>query len=106
MNKPRSVTSDQFPGNFGRNRRFYMPGLTRWMTSVRTFQYSGDENAYSYAFNNPVKWVDPNGEYPGRSNRLLSGGDWNKPACDSVAAVALASLASCFDPNRPLLLPQ
>lgn len=45
-------------------QRFYMPGLARFLTQVMIERQLEGEHPYSYAFNNPTTYVDPDGNRP------------------------------------------
>ena len=43
--------------------RYYDLDLGRWISEDPIEFNSGDENLYMYALNNPLYWIDPDGEY-------------------------------------------
>jgi RHS repeat-associated protein len=45
-------------------RRPYIPFIGRWAVPDPSAAKSPDQSPYNYAFNNPLKYVDPNGEFP------------------------------------------
>jgi RHS repeat-associated protein len=45
-------------------RRPYIPFIGRWAVPDPSAAKSPDQSPYNYAFNNPSKYVDPNGEFP------------------------------------------
>lgn len=45
-------------------RRTYAPGIARFLSQVRLEEQLAGEHTFSYALNNPVNYVDPNGTSP------------------------------------------
>jgi len=61
------------PGGPHQPGRFYMAGLGRWLTQARLDMILEEgEPPYAYAFNNPVTYVDPTGNYPISPTALMA----------------------------------
>ncbi len=86
--------------------RFYDPQLGRFLTPDPTIPepgFSQAYNRYSYVYNNPMNWVDPDGFRPrnsykiGRSDLALAdGGIFSGPVIAVVAVVIVVSVAAYF----------
>ena len=54
--------------------RYYSPEIARWISEDRIEFNSGDMNLYRYVENNPLSWVDPDGELPILGIFIITGG--------------------------------
>lgn len=92
---------DQF-GLINMNGRVYDPFLARFLSPdpfVQAPDYSQNYNRYSYAWNNPLKYTDPDGEWVhiavgaligGTMNWLANGAQWNSTGLKYFGVGALS----------------
>jgi RHS repeat-associated protein len=70
---------DSSSGLYWFNSRFYAPEIGQFLSpDGDTELMSGETSPYQYAFNNPLRWIDPDGRQ-GQSIGGFGGGGWGSP---------------------------
>lgn len=83
--------------------RMYMPEIGRWMVSDEESDRGPEFSPYSYAFNSPVRYIDPDGNWPWESKHIRqarrfareTGGEFSKNG--NTATVDIYQTTTYYD---------
>ena len=64
-----SVASYLPGGSLSASRRHYNTGTALFLTRVRLWEQVGGEHPYAYAYNNPINYIDPEGNKPPKNSK-------------------------------------